>query len=207
MGMHRPRMNAAVDTAQNQTVWWRLGPPTTVALILCGLGLAMAAMLDLLPYKDGKEGVPHPPGPPATAASEPVQPPSAAASTVSIAAAHNFAFDASRFEPTPATVSALSACADASAGPRVNVVGYTDCLGTAAHNAALSERRALSVRQFLLGMGVLPSHVSSRGAGAVQALQDPACQGRFHAATPALIALLSRYRRVEVTCTALRSTD
>ena len=47
----------------------------------------------------------------------------------------------------------------------VLVEGFTDSTGGAAHNQALSERRAGSVRDALLGMGVARDRVAARGYG------------------------------------------
>ena len=47
----------------------------------------------------------------------------------------------------------------------VLVEGFTDSTGSDAHNQALSERRANSVRDALLGMGVARERVAARGYG------------------------------------------
>ncbi|HZX27323.1 MAG TPA: OmpA family protein [Telluria sp.] len=47
----------------------------------------------------------------------------------------------------------------------VLVEGFTDSTGSAAHNQQLSERRAQSVRDALVGMGVDPGRVQMRGYG------------------------------------------
>jgi outer membrane protein OmpA-like peptidoglycan-associated protein len=47
----------------------------------------------------------------------------------------------------------------------VLVEGFTDSTGTAEHNQALSERRAGSVREALLNLGVPAERVSMRGYG------------------------------------------
>ncbi|MGZ3185120.1 MAG: OmpA family protein [Telluria sp.] len=47
----------------------------------------------------------------------------------------------------------------------VMVEGFTDSTGTAAHNQVLSERRAQSVRDALVGMGVDASRIAMRGYG------------------------------------------
>lgn len=48
------------------------------------------------------------------------------------------------------------------------VEGHTDSTGTDAHNQGLSDRRADSVTNFLVGSGVSPSRIVSRGYGESQ---------------------------------------
>lgn len=48
---------------------------------------------------------------------------------------------------------------------RVEVEGHTDSTGTTAHNQQLSERRASSVRSYLVGEGIPSSRVSATGYG------------------------------------------
>ncbi len=50
----------------------------------------------------------------------------------------------------------------------VRVVGHTDSIGTAAHNAALSQNRALSVANVLVNSGVRSSRLRIFGAGSTQ---------------------------------------
>ena len=47
----------------------------------------------------------------------------------------------------------------------VMVVGHTDASDTMRHNMRLSERRAESVKNALMDMGVCANHVSARGHG------------------------------------------
>jgi outer membrane protein OmpA-like peptidoglycan-associated protein len=50
-------------------------------------------------------------------------------------------------------------------GLRVAVEGHTDDVGDAATNASLSERRAATVRAFLVGQGVAAERITARGYG------------------------------------------
>ncbi|MGY6547621.1 MAG: OmpA family protein [Roseinatronobacter sp.] len=56
------------------------------------------------------------------------------------------------------------------ANPRsdIIVVGHTDNTGSAAHNQALSERRAQSVAAILRGQGVAPNRIQTIGRGLTQ---------------------------------------
>jgi len=55
--------------------------------------------------------------------------------------------------------------ADIVAGTKIAVEGHTDSVGTDAYNQSLSERRAQSVRQYLVDKGLSPSMVVATGAG------------------------------------------
>ncbi len=48
---------------------------------------------------------------------------------------------------------------------RVDLEGHTDWIGTEKYNLGLSERRAASVRNYLIKMGVSSSRITSRGFG------------------------------------------
>lgn len=54
----------------------------------------------------------------------------------------------------------------------VRVVGHTDNTGSAAYNQGLSERRAASVAQILMGQGVAASRVRTEGRGLTQPIAD-----------------------------------
>jgi outer membrane protein OmpA-like peptidoglycan-associated protein len=53
----------------------------------------------------------------------------------------------------------------------VRIEGHTDSRGTRAHNLKLSQARADSVRQHLVGLGVEPSRMESRGYGPDQPIE------------------------------------
>ena len=65
------------------------------------------------------------------------------------------------------------------AGARVSVDGHTDSSGGDAYNQTLSERRAASVREYLVNKGVDASRLSSNGYGEAQPVADNAtAEGR-----------------------------
>lgn len=75
----------------------------------------------------------------------------------------------------------------------VDIVGYTDRIGSAESNMLLSIARANAVKQFFVSQGI-PAHViRAQGAGESKSLAF--CEG---AATPAVIACLMPNRRIEV---------
>jgi len=81
----------------------------------------------------------------------------------------NFDFDKSEIRPDAAVIldeaaSMLSGRPDVA----VRVEGYTDATGPEAYNQGLSERRAASVRKYLVGNGIAASRLTSAGFGESQ---------------------------------------
>ena len=54
----------------------------------------------------------------------------------------------------------------------MRIEGHTDSRGSLKHNLKLSQDRANSVKQFLVGQGVEPDHMEARGYGPTQAVAD-----------------------------------
>jgi len=75
----------------------------------------------------------------------------------------------------------------------IDVTGYTDRLGTTKYNQKLSERRAVAVRQYLIGKGIDGSRLKAVGKGESNPVVE--CHDKNRAA---LIACLAPNRRVEV---------
>lgn len=75
----------------------------------------------------------------------------------------------------------------------LRVTGYTDRLGSASYNQALSERRAQAVKAYLVSRGVPGEAVMTQGAGAA----DPVvfCAG---AKSPKVVECLKPNRRVRI---------
>jgi OmpA-OmpF porin, OOP family len=55
---------------------------------------------------------------------------------------------------------------------RIRIEGHTDSRGSLKHNMKLSQARADSCKQFLVGQGVDPSHMETRGFGPTQPIAD-----------------------------------
>jgi OOP family OmpA-OmpF porin len=55
---------------------------------------------------------------------------------------------------------------------RVELQGHTDSRGADAYNLNLSQRRALSVRDYLVGRGVNPDQLVAKGYGETQPIAD-----------------------------------
>ncbi|MCH9784524.1 MAG: OmpA family protein, partial [Gammaproteobacteria bacterium] len=78
----------------------------------------------------------------------------------------NFEFDSARLTPNAKTV--LRGVAErllAHSDNEVEIAGHTDSKGSDEYNQALSERRAESVRDFLIDLGVDPGRLQARGYG------------------------------------------
>lgn len=57
---------------------------------------------------------------------------------------------------------------------RVEIAGHTDDLGAEDHNLALSQRRADTVRRYLINQGITEQHLNSRGYGSSLPIADNA---------------------------------
>lgn len=78
----------------------------------------------------------------------------------------NFAFDKSDLSATAmANLDKLAAVLEKNPDTNINVYGYTDSKGSDAYNQALSERRAESVKNYLIQHGVLASRIVAMGMG------------------------------------------
>lgn len=76
----------------------------------------------------------------------------------------------------------------------ITVTGHADRLGKTVANQALSERRAMTVKRYLIKNGVDGSIIKSMGKGSSQPVKQ--CKGQKK--TPTLVACLAPNRRVEV---------
>lgn len=75
----------------------------------------------------------------------------------------------------------------------ITVFGHTDRIGSIADNQLLSQRRALTVRQYLVDSGVTASRITAQGWGESQPVKD--CEDQERAT---LIDCLAPNRRVEI---------
>lgn len=79
------------------------------------------------------------------------------------------------------------------------VVGFTDRIGTLKHNQGLSERRANTVRNYLISKGAPADKVTAEGRGPADPVTGDTCKNVKPRAK--LIECLAPDRRVEVTVT------
>jgi OOP family OmpA-OmpF porin len=84
----------------------------------------------------------------------------------------------------------------------ITAVGHTDRFGSNSYNQTLSERRAASVKDYLVAKGIQPGSVQTRGMGETQPVTKTGdCLGRRSAK---VVACLQPDRRVEVELTGTR---
>lgn len=78
----------------------------------------------------------------------------------------SFELGSARLLPSASeTLRTVAAAMKANAAVSVEIGGYTDSLGPAAKNQRLSERRAQSVKAFLVGEGVAAERLTTKGYG------------------------------------------
>jgi OOP family OmpA-OmpF porin len=130
------------------------------------------------PFCDGaaKPPPPPPPPPPAPAAAPPAPPPPAprppppaprpAAQKVTYAADTFFDFD--KYNLKPEGMAKLDDLVSKTKGINLEViiaVGHTDSIGTAEYNQKLSERRANTVKEYLVSKGIEKNRIYTEGKG------------------------------------------
>jgi OOP family OmpA-OmpF porin len=147
---------------------------------------------DLMPQE---KCVPPPPPPAPPAPPAPTVKP--AAEKVTLAADALFDFDKATLRPEG--TAKLDELAENIKGFKLEVViavGHADRFGTEAYNQKLSERRAESVKTYLVGKGIDPNRVYAEGKGKTQPKTKPdECKGKK---SKKVIACLQPDRRVDI---------
>ncbi|WP_421681177.1 OmpA family protein [Stenotrophomonas bentonitica] len=140
---------------------------------------------------------PRPPAPPAPPAPAPAPMPS---EPLRLAADAMFAFDSAMLTPEGRrnVDTLLQQVRDASRVQTIQVIGYTDRIGSDRYNLVLSQRRAEAVRDALIAGGVPAGAIIAEGRGKA----DPLVQCA-QAQRKALIVCLAPNRRVELSGKAL----
>ncbi|MEP6996954.1 MAG: OmpA family protein [Betaproteobacteria bacterium] len=135
---------------------------------------------------------PPPPAPaPAPAAAPQVQ-------KITLASKALFDFDKSVLKPEGKAAldgEVIAKLRDVSKLELVLVTGHTDRIGTQAYNQRLSERRANTVRDYLVSRGVARDKIETLGMGKTQPIPGVVCNQKN---MKELIACLAPNRRVEV---------
>jgi len=150
--------------------------------------------------------VPKPPPPPPPAAVPPPPPPPPAPAPapapqvqkITLASKALFDFDKYNLKPEgKAAIDSeiLSKLAQVQKLELVLVTGHTDRIGTQQYNQKLSERRADSVRDYLVSKGVPKDKIETLGMGKTQPVPGVVCDMKM---SKELIACLAPNRRVEV---------
>lgn len=130
----------------------------------------------------------------------PAQPAARLMQKISFSGDALFAFDKSELKPEgKAMLDGLVAKISGASYDTITVTGYTDRFGTESYNMKLSERRAQTVKDYLLGMNVRGGTIEAEGKGKSQAVTNAAdCRG---AKSARVIACLQPDRRVDIELT------
>jgi outer membrane protein OmpA-like peptidoglycan-associated protein len=86
----------------------------------------------------------------------------------------------------------------------INIIGYTDRIGSEAYNNHLSRIRAEVIKNYLVTKGVDSQKLRAEGRGEADPITGNTCRGSER--TPALIVCLQPDRRVEVQVSGMRQT-
>ena len=130
-------------------------------------------------------------------APEPVAPPPPPArfEKVTLSATELFAFDSATLSMPQPKLDDIAAALQADPSiTDVDIVGYTDRLGSTKYNQKLSQRRADAVREYLVSKGVDAKRLQSHGKGEANPVVTDCKQKK----KSALIECLAPNRRVEV---------
>lgn len=109
-------------------------------------------------------------------AAAPAPKPNPAAEAGAVAFRINFGFDSAGFPDSARNmVNMIAKLMTESPQVKLRVEGHTDAIGSPDYNVSLSERRALSVGEYLVKQGVEPSRLILIGKG----MTDPLTHNRF----------------------------
>ena len=140
----------------------------------------------------------EPAKPAAPAAAKPAATPKPAAEKITLAADTLFDFDKATLRP--AGKQALDDLVGKIGGIKLEViiaVGHADRLGSDAYNQKLSEKRAASVKSYLVGKGIEANRIYTEGKGEKQPVTGDKC-GKGDAKSKKMIECLQPDRRVEI---------
>ena len=86
----------------------------------------------------------------------------------------DFAFNSAELQPHAKEVLASDLLPELKSDSRLTVLveGHTDSVGTDAYNQKLSEKRADSVKSFLVSQGIASSRIETKGYGETQPIAD-----------------------------------
>lgn len=181
----------------NDTLCWRTGYWTpAMAIEACDPDLVKKVAAPA----PAPAPTPAPPPPPPPAAA-PAPPPAPAVQKITLATKALFAFDSAVLRPEGKAAidnEVISKLRNVTRLELVLVTGHTDRIGTQAYNQRLSERRANSVRDYLVSRGVPRDKIETLGMGKTQPVPGVVCNQPYPQQRRALIECLAPNRRVEV---------
>ncbi|MCL1825935.1 MAG: OmpA family protein [Betaproteobacteria bacterium] len=189
-----------VVTRSGAGLCWRTGYWTAAAAETAMAGefpVGCGCDGDIVP-KDKCEAAPPPPAEP-VAQEEPVAGTPGAIAQEKVRLEADFLFDFNKAVLKPEGRTALDnivAQAKQLQLETVIVIGHTDRIGDNAGNQRLSERRAASVKSYMVDQGIDPSRIYTEGRGKTQPVTGTQCNNVR--ARPALIECLQPDRRVDI---------
>ena len=134
------------------------------------------------------------PPPPAPLPPPPPPPPPPRFEKVTLSATELFAFDSAKLNPPqPKLDDIASALNSAPEIGNIVISGYADRIGSPKYNQKLSQRRAESVKAYLVGKGISAGRLNAVGKGEANPVAE--CHDKKR---PALIKCLEPNRRVEI---------
>lgn len=136
-----------------------------------------------------REVAPTPPPAPV-----PTPPPAPRMERITLSATELFAFDSAQLRLPQPKLDEFASALNANTGiNNVMITGYADRLGSDKYNQKLSERRAMSVKNYLTGKGIDAGRLKAEGRGEANPVVMCTDKNR-----PALIKCLEPNRRVEI---------
>jgi OOP family OmpA-OmpF porin len=163
---------SANNTDRDHNEWEGAGIAAASTVVGAGLGYLVCSLMEEEPKPEPRRAqAPPPPKPAPTPPPAPARP-DPCAGLVRLEGI-KFDNDKSVLGPNaPAildeTVTALQRCPE----KRVSLSAYTDSNGSSKYNEALSQRRADSVREYLVSHGVAASRIEARGLGESNPVAD-----------------------------------
>jgi OOP family OmpA-OmpF porin len=163
---------AANNTDRDHNEWEGAAIAATSTVVGAGVGYLICKMTEEEPKPEPKRAAPPPPPPKPTPPPEPVHDP--CKERVKL---ENVNFDNNKSEVKPEgavvldeTATLLKRCP----ARRVRLTAHTDSNGSDAYNMKLSQRRADSVRSYLVSHGIDASRIEAEGRGESNPIADNA---------------------------------
>jgi OOP family OmpA-OmpF porin len=124
----------------------------------------------------------------------PTPPPPIRTERTTVSATELFTFDSAKLRlPQPKLDEVISVLNTNTNVNNVTITGYTDRLGSDKYNQKLSERRAVSVKNYMISKGIDASRLKAEGRGEASPIVTCTEKNRV-----ALIKCLEPNRRVEI---------
>ena len=135
-----------------------------------------------------------PPAPAPVAPPPPPPPPPARFEKITLSATELFEFDSARLAGNQPKLDEIASALNADTSiNNITIVGHADRIGSKPYNQKLSEQRAMSVKNYLVGKGVAESRLSAIGKG--ETVPVVTCNNKKRSD---LIKCLEPNRRVEI---------